>query len=65
MKIELIHGRIRDLSARVVTAKEPEFQSLLLELQAALREHARIVRSMLKESLSHWPKNTSSTKAAD
>ena len=65
VEIEDIHERIRDLCARAVTAEEPEVESLLAELRAALRQHALLVRKMAMRALSRSPKNTSSSKAAD
>ena len=65
VEIEDIHERIRDLCARAVTAEEPEVESLLAELRAALRQHAQLVRKMAMRALSRSPQNTSSSKAAD
>ena len=61
VEIETIHERIRDLCARAVTAEEPEVESLLVELRAALRQHAQIVRDMATRALSR----SSSANAAD
>ena len=56
VEIEDIHERIRDLCARAVTAEEPEVESLLAELRAALRQHALLVRKMAMRALSRSPK---------
>ena len=65
MQIDPIDDRIRDLCARAATAEEPEVESVLVELRAALREHAQYVRYMATRAWSRSPKNTSSSKAAD
>lgn len=65
VEIEDIHERIRELCARALTAEEPEVESLLAELRAALRQHAQLVRKMATRALSRSPKNSSLSKAAD
>jgi hypothetical protein len=65
VEIEDIHERIRDLCARALTAEEPEVESLLAELRAALRQHADYVKHMASQALSRSPNNSSLSKAAD
>ena len=65
VEIEDIHERIRDLCARAIIANEPEVESVVAELRAALRQHAQLVRDMAKRAVSRSPKNDSLSKAAD
>ena len=65
VEIDPIDERIRELCERATRAEGSEVESLLLELRAALREHAQFVLYMSKRALSRSPQNTSSSKAAD
>lgn len=46
-----LEERIRDLCAKVVAAPDRELEPIILELQAALREHALRLRRMAAENL--------------
>jgi hypothetical protein len=61
VEIDPIDDRIRKLCARAITAREHEVEAVLLELRAALREHAQSVRDMAAQSIC----SASSSKAAD
>jgi len=65
VKTDPIDERIRELCDRATRAEGSEVESLLIELRAALREHAQFVRYMAQRALSRSPKNISSAKAAD
>jgi hypothetical protein len=60
--------RIKELCSRAVTAEESEFESVLADLRAALRDHAQLTRLMVikaAKDLNRVPKNYSPSKAAD
>src|SRR5215469_5333912 len=51
MDTEHFIHRIRELCARAIMAKDSEIEPVITELQAALREHALMVRNMAAKSL--------------
>jgi hypothetical protein len=50
-----LEDRIRDLCARVVSAKETEFEPLISDLQTALREHNGRLRQLAADKLGNIP----------
>jgi hypothetical protein len=57
VQIDRIHERIRELCDQTVNATEPELDSLVSELRAALREHAEYVSYMALRASSRSHKN--------
>jgi hypothetical protein len=63
MDLEALNDRIRELCAQAITTRDSEAQSTLAELQKNLQEHARLVRTMVAQALSHSPTEMAFSKS--
>ena len=52
-----LEDRIRELCASAVTAEEPELETILSELQSALREHTARLRKLAAAKLTTLDEN--------
>lgn len=61
----LFEDRIKSLCSKAVAAKEPELQTVLSDLRAALHAHAQFLQYVTARVAKDVTENTSSSNAAD
>ena len=57
--------RIRELCAMAISARESEWEPILMELRTLIHEHVRFLRAVTAQLADREVENSSESKAAD